>query len=311
MSEPAIVNVRAVSKDYGARRVVDNVTFDLHRGEILGLLGPNGSGKSTIIKILAGYLAPTIGSVAISGFDHISDSAAARRCLGYVPEDVNLYPQMQVIEFLRFMAGLKGLRGGGLRAGVARVIDELDLASVVRQALGRLSHGYRQRVAIAQALVNRPPLVIFDEPTNGLDPHQIIEVRELIKRLAPAQTVLITSHVLSEIERIATRVAILVSGKLLTANVTISATPQLMVRIDGPRMDVAAAMFASVADVTAVRECAVDARPGRGYELSLASPAAVAAVAPVVTAAGYTLLELREHRQDLEAAFLALTSPAH
>ncbi|MSR13637.1 MAG: ABC transporter ATP-binding protein [Gammaproteobacteria bacterium] len=300
-----IVEVRSLAKDYGAQRAVDNVSFNIMQGEILGLLGPNGSGKSTILRILAGYLAPSEGSVTILGFDHATDSAEARRCLGYVPEDANLYPQMLVSEFLSFMGGLKGLRGSALRSGLARVIEELNLGSVARRAIGKLSHGYRQRVAIAQALINRPPLVIFDEPTNGLDPHQIIEVRELVRRLAPDQTILITSHVLGEIERIATRVAVLLNGKLLTERVAATA-PRVILRIQGLHLEKAEALLTLIAGVTNVQARS----PGgftNNYELTLQSAEFLPGIAPAVLAAGYALLELREIHLDLEAAFLALT----
>ncbi|MGH8596914.1 MAG: ABC transporter ATP-binding protein [Gammaproteobacteria bacterium] len=300
-----VVEVHGLYKDYGARRAVADVSFQIARGEVLGLLGPNGSGKTTILKVLAGYLAPTFGSVAVAGFDISERGSNARRCLGYVPEGATLYPQMRVHEFLSFMGGLKGLTGATLRAGLARVIEEFHLADVAHLTLGKLSHGYRQRVAIAQAVINRPPFLIFDEPTNGLDPHQVIEVRELIKRLAPAHTILITSHILSEIERLATRVAVLLNGKLLTDRVA-ATSPRVVLRLmHGGTLDPARWLH-EVTGVVGVEEIATDPRE-RCFNLDLTTPDAVSGIASAVIAAGCDLLELRPARDDLEASYLALT----
>jgi ABC-2 type transport system ATP-binding protein len=302
-----IVRVEGLCKDYGARRAVNDVSFEIAPGEIIGLLGPNGSGKSTILKILAGYLRPSHGSVTIAGFDHARDGVGARQCLGYVPEDATLYPQMRVIEFLAFMGGLKSLAGPRLRDALAWVVDELNLDTVAHAAIGKLSHGFRQRVAIAQALISRPPLLIFDEPTNGLDPHQIIEVRELIKRLAPTHTMLITSHVLGEIERMATRVAVLLNGRLLTDRVDLAAAPRIVVRLQGAGIEAPATLLNRLAGVSGVREITSDPAAPRTFEFKMADPTAIVGIAPAIIGAGYSLIELRETRDDLETTFLALT----
>jgi len=212
---PPIVRVEHLTKYYGARRAVSDVSFDMQPGEVMGLLGPNGSGKSTILRILTGYLQPSSGRAQVCGFDVVAQSLQARQCVGYVPEDVPLYAQMRVHEFLTFMGRLRGLEGVGCARATEEVIERLSFGHYRQQLIGMLSRGYRQRVAIAQALLGRPKLLVLDEPTNGLDPRQIIEVRELIRALANDMAILVTSHILVEIERVAQRVAILLDGRLL------------------------------------------------------------------------------------------------
>src|SRR5262245_1906875 len=192
---PVLVAER-LSKRYGARLAVDDVSFTVEAGEVMGLLGPNGSGKTTVLRLITGYLHPSSGTARIAGFDVVEAGLAARRYVGYVPEDVPLYSHMRVDEFLSFMGRLKGLVGRPLYDGVASICQRLHLSQVRSMAIGKLSRGYRQRVAIAQALLNNPPLLLLDEPTNGLDPRQIIEMRELIRALAATHTILVTSHIL-------------------------------------------------------------------------------------------------------------------
>jgi len=213
-----VVLAEKLSKSYGPRRVVDGVSFDVQPGEVMGLLGPNGSGKSTILRILTGYLQPSSGRAWIMGHDVVTASLRAREQLGYVPEDAPLYTHMRVREFLAFMGRVRGLGGAALRRAVDEVVERLACAPVVDAPIGRLSRGYRQRVAIAQALLGRPRLLVLDEPTNGLDPRQIIEVRELIRTLAQELAVLVTSHILAEVERVAHRAAILLDGRLLAVH---------------------------------------------------------------------------------------------
>src|SRR5450759_3572861 len=211
---PVIV-ADCLTKYYGHRLAVDDVSFEVGAGEVLGLLGPNGSGKSTILRMLTGYLHPTSGRARIAGYDVMGQGLEARRRVGYVPEDVPLYAHMRVDEFLAFMGRLKGVKESRLDGAVDAACERLSLDRVRQLGISKLSRGYRQRVAIAQALLNDPDLLILDEPTNGLDPRQIIDVRELIRSLSARHTILVTSHILSEIERVATRVAILLDGRLL------------------------------------------------------------------------------------------------
>ncbi len=211
----AVVRVENLSKFYGRFRAVHDVSFEMARGEVVGLLGPNGSGKSTILRVLTGYLTASAGRVSVAGHDLLDEGLQARRHIGYVPEDAPLYGHMRVTEALAFMGQLKGLSGAGLRDAIDEVVVALSLQPVIGRSVGHLSRGYRQRVAIAQALLNRPALLVLDEPTNGLDPRQIIELRELIRGLAVDRAILVTSHILAEIERVAHRALILLDGRLL------------------------------------------------------------------------------------------------
>ena len=217
MSSPIILAQNLV-KWYGPRVAVRDVSFAVSEGEVVGLLGPNGSGKSTIFRILTGYLTPSSGTASVAGLDVRTESLALRHHVGYVPEDAPLYHHMRVLEFLRFMARLKGLSGRVVNRAVEAAAARLQLEKVLNLTISKLSRGYRQRVAIAQALLNEPKLLVLDEPTSGLDPGQVIAVRDLIRELAGRQTVLIASHVLTEIEQIANRVMILLDGRLLTTD---------------------------------------------------------------------------------------------
>jgi len=203
------------------------VSFDVQPGEVFGLLGPNGSGKTTILRILTGYLHPSAGRAWVMGHDVVTASLQARSQTGYVPEDAPLYPHMRVHEFLRFMGRVRGLEGAALQRAIDAAVDRLAFAHVLDAPIGRLSRGYRQRVAIAQALLGQPRLLVLDEPTNGLDPRQIIELRELVRALSQELAVLITSHILAEVERVAHRVAILLDGRLLVVHELAGATVAL------------------------------------------------------------------------------------
>ncbi|MCW5623694.1 MAG: ABC transporter ATP-binding protein [Burkholderiales bacterium] len=214
-----VVRAENLSRWYGRRLAVDRVSFEVAQGEVVGLLGPNGSGKSTILRILTGYLKPSGGAASIAGHDVVDDSLEARRHVGYVPEDVPLYPHMRVQEFLRFMGRLRGVAEPALPDAVEDAVGRLRLDKVRDLPIAKLSRGYRQRVAIAQALLNAPRLLVFDEPTNGLDPRQIIELRGLIRSLSAQHAIVITSHILAEIERTAHRALILLDGRLLGTHV--------------------------------------------------------------------------------------------
>lgn len=219
-----MIEVSNLSKRYGRHLAVKDATFSVEKGEIVGFLGPNGAGKTTTIRMLTGFLPPSGGSASIAGFDIFRQSIEARKRIGYMPENVPLYDDMRVSEYLHFRARIKGLSNGEARRRVSHVVDTCGLEAVKRKMIKTLSKGYRQRVGLADALVHQPELLILDEPTNGLDPIQIRQIRELIKHLALNHTVLISSHILSEVEMIANRVIIIDSGKIKAAD-----TPQNLI----------------------------------------------------------------------------------
>jgi len=215
-----LITVSHLTKRYGAHLAVDDVSFGVARGDILGFLGPNGAGKSTTLRILAGFLGPTSGKVAIAGHDVVMSSFEARRSIGYMPESVPLYPEMRVVEYLRFRAELKRVPRARRRAYVDDAMRKAGVVDVAHKRIGHLSKGYRQRVGLADAIVARPPIVILDEPTAGLDPNQIRETRQLVRDLGRDHTVVLSTHILSEVEACATRVLVIHQGKLVAEGPT-------------------------------------------------------------------------------------------
>ena len=207
--------IQNLSKVYGLQKAVDDISFSLQRGEIVGFLGPNGAGKSTTMKITTGYLSPTSGSVNVNGFDGQKNPMELRRSIGYLPEHNPLYLEMYVKEFLEFIGKLYGLKSQQLSRRVAEMIELCGLEVEARKKIGQLSKGYRQRVGLAQALIHNPPVLILDEPTTGLDPNQIIEIRNLIKRVGQDKTVLFSSHIMQEIEAVCDRAIIINRGQIV------------------------------------------------------------------------------------------------
>jgi ABC-2 type transport system ATP-binding protein len=308
---PPVVVAEHLSKRYGGRLGVDDVSFEAGAGDVLGLLGPNGSGKTTILRILAGYLHASSGRASVAGFDVVEQGLEARRRIGYVPEEVPLYPGMRVGEFLAFMGRLKGLDARRLHHAVDASCARLALDDVRAVAIGKLSRGYRQRVMIAQALLNDPELLILDEPTNGLDPRQIIEVRELIRSLSARHTILVTSHILTEIERVATHVAILLQGRLLTVHqLEQSAATRLRLKVRGASPESIRTRLGAVPGVARVVSAAASADGAHAFVVEVAGPSTAEDVAAALAAGGFGLLEMTETRPDLERLFLDLTSRA-
>ena len=213
-----MIEVNHLTKRYARHEAVRGISFSVAQGEIVGFLGPNGAGKTTTLRMLTGYLPPTSGTATIAGHDIFRHSLEARRKIGYMPENVPLYDDMRVREYLKFRAQLKGLSNGDTRRRVGEVLDTCGLDGVKRKMIKTLSKGFRQRVGLADALVHDPELLILDEPTNGLDPNQIRQIRELIRHLGQTHTVLISTHILSEVEMICNRVIIIDGGKIKAAD---------------------------------------------------------------------------------------------
>lgn len=232
-----MIEVSNLTKIYPNQRGVKNINFSVAKGELLGLLGPNGAGKTTIMRMITGYLYPTHGTVKVGGCDIFEDPLGVKRQVGYLPENPPIYHDMSVIGYLKFTARLKGVQKGSVNAETDRVIGLTGLGSVRQQLIGSLSKGYKQRVGFAQALLNSPPVLILDEPTVGLDPKQIIEIRNLIKDLAHEHTVVLSSHILPEVNLICNKVVIIAQGQLVAIDTPAGLAQQLN---NGQRLEIEA-----------------------------------------------------------------------
>ncbi len=238
-----MIEVKSLSKKYGKHLAVDDVSFTIEKGEVVGFLGPNGAGKSTIMNILTGYVSSTSGSVSIDGYDILEQSEYAKRRIGYLPEIPPLYPDMTVTEYLYFIYELKKVKFPK-KAHIEEILNLVKIDNVADRLIKNLSKGYRQRVGIASALVGNPDVLILDEPTVGLDPKQIIEIRELISKLGRNHTVILSSHILSEIQAVCKRILIINGGKLVANDTaenlskTLSSDHSLIVRVLGPEQEV-------------------------------------------------------------------------
>ena len=232
-----MIEVENLTKDYGHYRALDDISFSVGKGEILGFLGPNGAGKTTAMRILTCYFPPTKGRVMVAGYDCSEDSLNVRKRIGYLPERVPLYEDMKVDDYLTFVAGIKGMPARETKRKVAQVMDDCGLSEVSGKMISAISRGYRQRVGLAQALVNDPEVLILDEPTVGLDPKQIKEIRKLIKELAGRHTVILSTHILPEVSLLCGRVVIINNGKLVAEdtpeNLTAESAPRMLLRIKG------------------------------------------------------------------------------
>lgn len=259
-----MIKVEQLTKKYAGVTAIDRLTFEVGKGEIVGFLGPNGAGKTTTMRILAGYMPATSGYARIGGYDVFRESLQARRCLGYLPENVPLYHEMRVNEYLRFRGSLKGLRGSDLGRRIGALMELCGLGQVERRVIACLSKGFRQRVGLADALIHEPDLLILDEPTIGLDPNQIRQVRELIKALGERHTILLSTHILSEVEMTCSRVLIIHQGRIEASDSPANLVRQL--RTSGViRMELQTAAedpTTAISDVPGVKEVTVTAEDG-------------------------------------------------
>lgn len=301
----SMIRVSELSRRYGDVLALDRVSFEVGRGEVLGFLGPNGAGKTTTMKILTGFLAPSGGEARIDGRAVDGRDGDFRGLLGYLPESAPAYPEMRVLDYLRFVARLRGLRG---RAAVDRAIERVGLEPMARREIRALSKGYRQRVGLAQALVHDPPILILDEPTSGLDPNQVLGIRRLIGELGQEKTLIFSSHVMQEVQAVATRVLILDHGRIVA-----DGSPTQLgggdgwsrLRVRGAAPDTVAARLQALDGVSAARVV--------GPRVEVRGPdgeAARAAAARAVVEAGWDLAELTPPADDLESIFRRLTTGA-
>src|SRR5512140_749084 len=301
-----MIQVNGLTKDYGARRAIDNLTFDAEQGEIVGFLGPNGAGKTTTMRILSGYMPPTDGTAAVAGYDVVAESLEVRRRVGYLPETVPLYSDMTAFEYLKFMADLRQIPDSSERAEEA--LEMVGLGNRAESYISSLSKGMRQRVGLAQALIHRPEVLILDEPTIGLDPGQVVEVRKIVREIGKQRTVLLSTHILSEAQQICDRVLIINKGHIIAED-----TPQnLQARLVGSERATvrvrgdADGLGKVIHKVKGVQSA--QASPDGAVEFQFAPGQDVRPeVAKAVIDAGYELLELRPVGMSLEEIFLELT----
>jgi len=310
-----MIEVKRLSKSYGAFRAVTDVSFHVERGEVVGFLGPNGAGKSTTLRMLAGFLGPTAGSVRIGGHDIAEEPILAQQKLGYMPETSPLYPEMRVREYLSFRAELKRIGRKERKKAVESAAEEAGVADVADVLIGHLSKGYRQRVGLADALLGDPPVLILDEPTAGLDPNQIREVRDLVRRRGESHAILLSTHILSEVEATCSRALVVARGKLVAAG-TIEELREKR-RGSGVRVVVRgeeARALAVVRAVEGVAKATGEAGAAEGtsaISVAFGSREGGAEVAERVVAAlvgaGFFVREVVPHAASLEQVFSALT----
>jgi ABC-2 type transport system ATP-binding protein len=309
-----MIEVEQLSKSYGPIKAIEDISFVVEKGEILGFLGPNGAGKSTTMRILTCFMPPTRGTARIAGYDIFKDSLQVRRRIGYVPENAPLYADMPVVSFLKFVGEIKGLSRRDRLRQIAQVMDDCGISDVQSRYIGKLSKGYRQRVALAQALLGNPDVLILDEPTLGLDPRQIIDIRQLIKGLAGQKTIILSTHILPEVGMTCQRVIIINRGRLVAVDTPENLTtklqkaPRLLIRVEGPAADVVRVLGA-VPGVQTVKQdgtgpknvvtCIVESAKDRDVRKE---------VAATVVRQNWGLLELRPVDFTLEEVFVRLVT---
>jgi ABC-2 type transport system ATP-binding protein len=310
-----MIQVENLTKTYGMNRAVDRVSFNVHKGEVLGFLGPNGAGKSTTMKILTCFLAPTEGSAKVAGFDVFDQSLEVRERVGYLPEDTPLYRDMSVREHLEFAANMHGMKGDRIGARIKEIGARCGLTDVAGKLVGELSKGYRQRVGLAQAMLHDPDILILDEPTSGLDPNQIVEIRQLIKEVGKEKTVILSTHILPEVEATCSRVLIISGGKLVAdgspdeLRARQKATRyRLVLEADGTPADAVKTKLGALAGVVACQKVEGEAKT---FTFDIDGKPASDLRKPLYQAAvesKWTLLELSREAASLEDVFRNLTT---
>lgn len=311
-----MIKAEGLTMHYGPVVALNDVSFEVHQGEIVGLLGPNGAGKSTVMKILTSYLHPSHGTAKVAGYDVLERPVDVRRNIGYLPETLPLYMDMEVRAYLRFVGRARGLRGRQLHERLELVLDECGLRPMFRKVIRELSKGFKQRTALAQALIHDPAIVVLDEPTSGLDPHQIVEIRQLIRKLAKGKTVLLSTHILQEVEATADRIIIINNGVII-ADGTISELREraktherISVTLGGDKAEIER----RINDIPEVRkvECTGETD---GYAsfivLGKVSSLLWKEVSALARAKNWELRELTEKPLTLEETFLTLTEKQH
>jgi ABC-2 type transport system ATP-binding protein len=312
-----LIEVQHLTKRYGPVTAVNDVSFTVERGEILGFLGPNGAGKTTTMRVLTGYMPPSEGKAIVAGYDVLEQPIEAKRRTGYLPETPPLYPDMTVREYLDFVARIKGVPSSERKQRVSTVMERTHVADMAERHCAKLSKGYRQRVGLAQALIHNPDVLILDEPTAGLDPKQIIETRSLIRNLAGDHTIVLSTHILPEVAQTCQRVVIINKGRVvavdtpdnLTARLKGSATMYVQVEAAGADAGAALAAVPGVTRVVAVDHHEAAAGVPAAFEVESAPEVDVRRdLASAIVTRGWGLLELRPVRMSLEDVFLQVTT---
>ena len=306
-----MVEVTALGKSYGSVRALDGVRFSIASGEIVGLLGPNGAGKTTVLKILTGYLQPDHGTVTVDGLDVLTDTLAVQERIGYLPENAPLYPELTVQSYLRHIAELRRLSPEEGRTRIMTALAETGLADQMTRPIGELSKGYRQRVGLAQAILHQPRLLILDEPSVGLDPTQIVQIRRLIRALARRSTVLFSTHILSEVEALCDRAVIIMQGRIRAdAELETLAAGTAVLLTLADEVPEAHERLLALPGVSAVER----ERDQRGIHYRITAGAPVEelgrSVFDAAAAGGWPVSELRQERRTLETVFDALARDA-
>ncbi len=305
-----MIEVKNLTKQYGAVNAVDNVSFTVNKGEILGFLGPNGAGKTTTMRMLTCFLQPTSGSISIAGFDSRKSSIEVRKRIGYLPENPPLYDDMTVNAYLSFVAEIKNIPRKLCKEKTEKVMEMCGLKDIRRRIIGNISKGYRQRVGLAQALVHNPPVLILDEPTVGLDPRQIAEIRQLIKNLSGERTIILSTHILPEVSMTCQRVAIINKGRIVAEDSyeklskQLSGTDRIFISIEGMTDSESA-----VSELSGI-ESVISVTPEEGgfiieFEKNSESRKKIA---PFVVGKGWDLLEMKNIEFSLEEVFVELTT---
>lgn len=311
-----MIHVSNLHKTFGTTSALRDVSFEVARGEIVGLLGPNGAGKSTMMRVLTGYLPPTSGTARIGGLDVQEHPIEVRRRIGYLPETPPVYTELTVSSYLGFIADLRELPRAAIKDRIAAVMAQVGVTAVSHRVIGHLSKGYRQRVGLAQALLHDPELLILDEPTVGLDPKQVVEIRAVIRELAARHTVILSSHILPEVSQICSRIIIIDRGRIVAINTqaelerSLKGTQSLFVAMRGPEADVAAALrgLTGVASVS-LRTPASEERPEVGYSVESERGKDLREdLFHLAASRRWPIVEMRPEAMSLEEVFLQLTT---
>lgn len=313
----SMISIEGLTKSYGTTQALRGVSFEVPRGQVVGFLGPNGAGKTTTMRILAGYAAPTAGTAKVGGIDVVLDPIASRRMIGYLPENNPLYEEMMVLDFLGFVARVRGVAAAEQSQRIKNAVEHCGLKSVVSKDIGQLSKGFRQRVGLAQAILHDPDLLILDEPTSGLDPNQIVEIRHLIKELGREKTVILSTHILSEVQSTCSRVLIINEGKLVADD-----SPERLALAEGGTINVVltsrlggtlqAAEVRSILEhipgVSAVESAEAEGSGTLGFALRYGKEDPRRALFETAVKNGLLLLEVRRKHVSLEETFRKLTA---